>query len=121
MVGFNIEGIYNHIDKQKRLQDGDAKSALGFLQKLKNKHSMMFWRHTIDDLGKLQHLFWCDGISQNDYALFGYVLGFDVTYRRNKYKCPVIVFSGVNHHMNTTVFGCAILSDKTEPTYVWLL
>ncbi|XP_019460040.1 PREDICTED: protein FAR1-RELATED SEQUENCE 5-like [Lupinus angustifolius] len=33
----------------------------------------------------------------------------------------VIVFSGVNHHNQTTIFAAAIVSNKTEETYVWLL
>ena len=66
-------------------------------------------------------MFWCDGISQNDFHVFGNILGFDATYGQNKYKWPVIVFSSVNHHMNMIIFGCAILFDKSEQVYVWLL
>ena len=34
---------------------------------------------------------------------------------------PFIPFVGLNNHRKTTVFGCAIVSDETEETYVWLL
>ncbi|XP_016164884.1 protein FAR-RED ELONGATED HYPOCOTYL 3-like [Arachis ipaensis] len=40
--------------------------------------------------------------------------GFDATYGRNKYKCPLVIFSGVDHHMRTVVFGCAILSNESK-------
>ncbi|KAL4286674.1 hypothetical protein AHAS_Ahas19G0109800 [Arachis hypogaea] len=40
--------------------------------------------------------------------------------RRNKYKCPLVVFSGVDHHMRTVVFGCAVLSKEGEESYMWL-
>ena len=66
-------------------------------------------------------LFWFDGRSQVDYELFGDVLAFDATYEKNKYKCPVVVFSGVNHHLQTIVFGCGVVSDEFERTYVRLL
>ena len=63
----------------------------------------------------------CDGRSQVDYKVFGDVLAFDAMYGKNKYKCPVVVFSRVNHHLQTVVFGIGIVSDETGDTYVWLL
>lgn len=65
--------------------------------------------------------FWCDGTSQHEYLIFRDILGFNATHGRNKYKCPVVVFSSVGHHLNTIVFRCAILFDKKEQIYVWLL
>ncbi|KAF1866185.1 hypothetical protein Lal_00024182 [Lupinus albus] len=62
-----------------------------------------------------------DGCSIFDYSIFGDVLAFDATYGRNKYKFTVIIFSGVNHHKQTTVFAVAVVSNETEKTYVWLL
>ncbi|XP_020985994.1 protein FAR1-RELATED SEQUENCE 5-like [Arachis duranensis] len=62
-------------------------------------------------------LFWSDGRSQDDYKLFGDVLAFDATYGRNKYNLPVIVFSGVNHHNQTCVFGAAMVSSETQASY----
>ncbi|XP_015965448.1 protein FAR1-RELATED SEQUENCE 5-like [Arachis duranensis] len=70
---------------------------------------------------RLENLFWCDGTSRYNYSVFDDVLGFDATYGRNKYKCPLVIFSGVDHHMRTVVFGCAILSNESEASYVWLL
>ncbi|KAF1881554.1 hypothetical protein Lal_00021406 [Lupinus albus] len=62
-----------------------------------------------------------DGCSIFDYSIFGDVLAFDATYGRNKYKFPVVIFSGVNHHKQTTMFADAVVSNETEETYVWLL
>jgi hypothetical protein len=81
----------------------------------------MFWKHTIDKEGRLEHLFWSDGRSQVDYNIFGDVLAFDATYKKNRYLCPLVIFSGVNHHNQTTVFATAIVANETEETYVWLL
>jgi hypothetical protein len=53
--------------------------------------------------------------------VFGDVVAFDATYKRNKYMCPLVVFSGVNHHNQSIVFCGAIVCDETEETYVWLL
>ncbi|KAF1881818.1 hypothetical protein Lal_00042527, partial [Lupinus albus] len=78
------------------------------------------YRHTVDEEGKLQQLFWADGCSIFDYSI-GDVLTFDATYGRNKYKFPVVIFSSVNHHKQTIVFGAAVVSNETEETYIWLL
>jgi len=56
-----------------------------------------------------------------NYEIFGDVLAFDATYRKNKYNCPFVVFSGVNHHNQTIVFVTGIVTRGTEETYVWLL
>jgi zinc finger SWIM domain-containing protein 3 len=34
---------------------------------------------------------------------------------------PFIPFIGLNNHRRTTVFGCTIVADEKEETYVWLL
>ncbi|XP_057730219.1 protein FAR-RED ELONGATED HYPOCOTYL 3-like [Arachis stenosperma] len=120
-VGFEIKDIYNAIEKQRRAGATDAEFALKFLGNLRTTDSGMFWRYSLDVDKRLENLFWCDGTSRCDYSVFGDVLDFDATYGRNKYKCPLVIFSGVDYHMRTMVFGCAILSNESEASYVWLL
>ena len=31
------------------------------------------------------------------------------------------IFSGSNHHAQTTIFGCALVSDEKIDTYKWVL
>ena len=81
----------------------------------------IFWRFQRGGGGRLSNLFWSDGISRSDYSVFGDILAFDATYGRNKYKLPLIIFLGVNHHNQTCVFGSAMVSDKSQETYVWVL
>ncbi|KAF1896233.1 hypothetical protein Lal_00018512 [Lupinus albus] len=99
----------------------DAESTLQYLKEQSKLDSAMYWRHSVDEEGKLQQLFWADGRSIFDYSIFGDILAFDATYGRNKYKFLVVIFSGVNHHKQTTVFAAGIVSNETEETYVWLL
>ncbi|XP_058220878.1 protein FAR1-RELATED SEQUENCE 5-like [Rhododendron vialii] len=54
------------------------------------------------------------------YHYFGDVVTFDTTYRTNKYDMPFAPFTGVNHHMQSIQFGCALLQDETEVTFEWL-
>ncbi|KAL4343573.1 hypothetical protein AHAS_Ahas11G0091900 [Arachis hypogaea] len=56
---------------------------------------------------RLGSLFWADGEMMSDYQLFGDVLAFDSTYRSNKYKKPLVVFSGLNHHNMVRETGAA--------------
>lgn len=120
-IGFRKKDIYNQIARQRRLQQCDAKGALQYLRGLASNDTMMFFRHTSDVGGRLEHLFWCDGISRIDYQVFGDVLAFDATYGKNKYHCPLVVFSGVNNHNHSVIFAGAIVANETEETYVWVL
>lgn len=120
-VKFRKMDMYNEQERQKEAMYSDAKVALDFLEGMRGSDDMMFVRHIVDRDGRLQHLFWCDGVSRRDYTVFGDVLAFDATYKKNKYMCPVVVFSGVNHHNQSIVFATAIVGNETEETYTWLL
>ncbi|KAL0006044.1 hypothetical protein SO802_013605 [Lithocarpus litseifolius] len=39
----------------------------------------------------------------------------------NVYKKPLLMWVGVNHHWQTTVFGCALVVDEIVETYTWVL
>lgn len=56
-----------------------------------------------------------------DYKTFGHVLAFDTTYKCNAYNKPFVVLVGVNHHRNTIPFGCALVVNEREDTFVWVL
>lgn len=53
------------------------------------------------------------------YQQFGDVLYFDTTYKKNLYEMPFAPFTGVNHHLQSIQFGCALLLDETEDSFVW--
>ncbi|XLR68516.1 hypothetical protein HN51_015568 [Arachis hypogaea] len=109
--------MYNQIGKQRRLIGGDATACLKFLESTAQANPGMFVRYLVDKDGCLVHLFWSDNCSQLDYGLFGDVVAFDATYRKNKYMCPLVVFPGVNHHNQTIVFADALVANENEQTY----
>ncbi|XP_057457089.1 protein FAR1-RELATED SEQUENCE 5-like [Lotus japonicus] len=113
--------MLNQMTKQKQREHCDAKAVLVYLKGLGSGDPGMFWSHHTDEEGKLKQMFWADGISRMDFQVFGEVLAFDATYRKNKYGCPIVVLVGVNHHCQTIVFGTAILTNEKEETYVWVL
>ncbi|XP_026434337.1 protein FAR-RED IMPAIRED RESPONSE 1-like [Papaver somniferum] len=54
------------------------------------------------------------------YKEFGDVVSFDTTYLTNKYNMPFALFVGVNHHGQSILLGCGLLSDERGETFVWL-
>ncbi|RYR51591.1 hypothetical protein Ahy_A06g026579 isoform D [Arachis hypogaea] len=106
-VGYGPRDMYNEIARQRRQIPGDTARVLKKLEDMRLKDPQLYFKS--------------DGISQLDYRLFGDVIAFDATYKKNKYSCPLVIFSGVNHHNQTTVFAAALIADETTDTYVWLL
>ena len=122
-AGFGRRKLYNmcYREKMKLLAKGDADTAIGIMMTRKARDPDFFFEHTVDAEGKLKNMFWCDSQSRRDYLDFGDVTVFYNTYKMNRYGMPFIPFVGLNNHRCTTVFGCAVVSDETEDTYVWVL
>ncbi|XP_025670587.1 protein FAR1-RELATED SEQUENCE 5-like [Arachis hypogaea] len=120
-VLYTTRDMHNVNAKQLREGGLDAESCLRYLRECKTNDPALYYKEVVDGEGVLQHLFWCDGTSQIDYQVFGDVVTFDATYKKNVYLSPLVVFSGVNHHNQTVVFAAALVADEKEETYVWLL
>ncbi|XP_016206834.1 protein FAR1-RELATED SEQUENCE 5-like [Arachis ipaensis] len=120
-VLFLKRDMYNQIGKEWRLIGGDVMSCLKFLESTPQENPRMYVSYLADKDGRLVHLFWSDNYSQLDYRLFGYVVAFDVTYRKNKYMYPLVVFSGINHHNQTIMFAAVLVANENDQTYTWLL
>ncbi|RYR09985.1 hypothetical protein Ahy_B05g078429 isoform E [Arachis hypogaea] len=123
MLRFTKRDLYNYVHSQRiaQLNDGDAAAAISYLEGKVNADMMTVARYTKTTGDQLGSLFWADGQMMADYQLFGDVLAFDATYRSNKYKKPLVVFSGSNHHKQTAIFGFALLQDEEVRTYRWML
>ncbi|XP_016178440.1 protein FAR1-RELATED SEQUENCE 5-like [Arachis ipaensis] len=121
-VGFTSKDLHNHISKTRRgkVKDGDAFAALAYLFSKADSDPLFLGKFTLKD-GRLDNLVWADGESIVDYECFGDVLAFDTTYKKNVYNKPLVIFSGTNHHGQTTIFGCALLSDERSETFKWAL
>ncbi|XP_016164976.1 protein FAR1-RELATED SEQUENCE 5-like [Arachis ipaensis] len=121
-VDFTRKDLHNHISKTRRgkVKDGDAFAALAYLFSKADSDPLFLGKFTLKD-GRLDNLVWADGESVVDYECFGDVLAFDTTYKKNVYNKPLVIFSGTNHHGQTTIFGCALLSDERSETFKWAL
>ncbi|KAJ1404245.1 Zinc finger, SWIM-type [Sesbania bispinosa] len=68
-VGYRKSDMYNAIMKERRSEGSDARAALSYLRALGRNDKDMYWSHTVDEEGRLKHLFWTDGRSQGDYEV----------------------------------------------------
>ncbi|XP_057748571.1 protein FAR1-RELATED SEQUENCE 5-like [Arachis stenosperma] len=121
LVTFTKQDMYNEVRKQRGLQGGDVNATIRYLEGLARTDGRMFWRYKVGAGQHLCNLFWSDGCCHEYYSVFGDVLAFDAMYGRNKYNLPVVVFSGVNHHNQTCVFGTAMVSCESHESYIWIL
>nr|KYP55022.1 Protein FAR1-RELATED SEQUENCE 5 [Cajanus cajan] len=122
-LNFNKKDLFNHIERSKRskIKDGDVVVALSYLQGKADNDPLFFSRYMISCEGQLKHLFGADGISRSDFQCFGDVLAFHSTYKKNKYNKPLVIFSSKNHHAQTVIFGCVIVSNEIIEAYRWVL
>lgn len=54
------------------------------------------------------------------YEEFGDIVTIDSIYLVNWYKLPFVTFIGVNHHGQSILLGCGLVSHENIETYVWL-
>ncbi|XP_057723810.1 protein FAR1-RELATED SEQUENCE 5-like [Arachis stenosperma] len=97
--GFHEKDAYNYIEKTKRekIVDGDANAAIIYLEGKVVSDPMCMARYNLTDNNMLANLFWADGGSRVDYQHFGDVLSFESTYKKNKYRRPLVIFFGLNN------------------------
>ncbi|XP_022870713.1 protein FAR1-RELATED SEQUENCE 5-like [Olea europaea var. sylvestris] len=65
----------------------------------------------LDDKGRLKNVFWAENRCRQSYKEFGDIVTFDTTHMTNKYDMPFAPFVGVNHHGQSTLLGCGLLSN----------
>nr|GMC82698.1 protein FAR1-RELATED SEQUENCE 5-like [Ipomoea batatas] len=122
-VGCIERDIQNYLSnkRQKQLEKGDAQAMLNYFKECQSKNPGFFYAIQMDTKGQLANCFWVDSRSRVAYKFFGDVVTFDPTYLTNRYKMPFVPFTGVNHHHQSILFGCALLWEETVETFVWLL
>ncbi|XP_043703502.1 protein FAR1-RELATED SEQUENCE 5-like isoform X2 [Telopea speciosissima] len=120
-IGFGTQDQTNYIGKERLSGFGmDAQSLLGFFKIMQMNDPAFFYAIQVDEEDRLSSVFWVDTRSRIAYNCFSDVVAFDTTYQVNQYKMPFAPFTGVNHHKQSVLFGCALLADETESTFIWL-
>lgn len=103
-----------------RLGKGDASAVHNYFLKMQSDNSDFFHLIDFDDDGRLRNLFWADARSRAACKEFGDVITFDTTYLTNKYDMPFAPFVGVNHHGQSVLLGCGLISKENIETFTWL-
>ena len=73
----------------------------------------------VDLDGTMRSMFWADIRARSSYLSLRDVIIFDTTYKTNHFNLPFAPFTGVNHHKQSTFFGCALLAYEQKETFVW--
>lgn len=66
------------------------------------------------------NIFWADAASRANYSCFGDAITFDTSFHIHQCKIPFASFTGMNHHGQPVLFGCALLFNESDAAYVWL-
>ncbi|XP_028063901.1 protein FAR-RED IMPAIRED RESPONSE 1-like [Camellia sinensis] len=119
---FDERDAMNYIERARRLRlgEGDAESIQSYFMRMQAHSERFFYMIDVDEEFHIRNLFWAKARSQTTYEAFGDVVSFDTTYLTNKYNMPFAPFVGVNHHGQSILLGCGLLSSEDTNTFVWL-
>ncbi|KAJ4982340.1 hypothetical protein NE237_033177 [Protea cynaroides] len=105
---------------EKKLVGVDCTIPLDYFEHLQEADPGFFYTIQVGKDNKLKGIFWADRLSREQYQLFGDVVIFDTTYVKDKYNFPFAPFTGVNRHKQSILFGCGLIADELEESYIWL-
>ncbi|XP_058003781.1 protein FAR-RED IMPAIRED RESPONSE 1-like [Hevea brasiliensis] len=109
----------NFIERKRRLQlgDGDAEAIRKLFVRMQRNDPEFFYSFDLDDDSRLSNVLWVHPRSRAAYEEFNDVVSFDTTYLVNLYKLPFATIVGVNHHGQSILLGCALISHEDVNTF----
>lgn len=111
---------YVRSPSRKRTLGRDAQNLLNYFKKMQAENPGFYYAIQLDDDNRMTNVFWADARSRTAYNHFGDAVIFDTMYRPNQYQVPFAPFTGINHHGQIVLFGCALLLDESESSFSWL-
>ncbi|KAL4567548.1 hypothetical protein LXL04_023135 [Taraxacum kok-saghyz] len=114
------DSITNSARYPKRSLGRDAQNLLDYFRKMQAENPGFYYAIQLDEDNRMGNIFWADARSRTAYSHFGDAVTLDTLYKVKQYKVPFAPFTGVNHHGQTILFGCALLLDDSECTFTWL-
>ncbi|KDP24914.1 hypothetical protein JCGZ_24292 [Jatropha curcas] len=120
-VGFTERDCRNYMrSSRQRTLGGDTQLLLDYLRNKHSENPAFFYAVQGDEDQCMSNIFWADPKARTNYTYFGDTVTFDTTYRSNRYRLPFAPFTGVNHHGQPVLFGCALLINESEESFIWL-
>ncbi|XP_021749729.1 protein FAR1-RELATED SEQUENCE 6-like [Chenopodium quinoa] len=118
----SLKYMEHEVYKARRLkmEDGDATAMMAYFDRMQADNQNFFHCHRLDTHGRLKDVLWVDARSRAAYEYFGDLVCFDATYLTNRYELPFANFVGVNHHGQSILLGCALVSREDAETYTWV-
>ncbi|XP_052290637.1 protein FAR1-RELATED SEQUENCE 3 isoform X2 [Citrus sinensis] len=116
-------GALNYVVRpanRRRTLGRDAQNLLDYFKKMQAENPGFFYAIQLDDDNRMANVFWADARSRTAYSHFGDAVTLDTRYRVYQYNVPFAPFTGINHHGQMILFGCALLLDDSEASFVWL-
>lgn len=92
---------------------------LDYLKRMRAENPSFYYE--VQNEGSLStgNIFWVDAASRLDYSFFGDAVKLDLLYKRGR-GLPFAYFSGINHHGQQVLFGCALIFNESEADFIWL-
>ncbi|KAH6773413.1 FAR1-related sequence 4 [Perilla frutescens var. frutescens] len=103
------------------LEEGGAQVLLEFCSHMHEENPKFFYALDFNEEHRLRNVFWVDAKGVEDFTYFSDVVSLDATYFTSKYRVPLVLFIGVNHHIQPTLLGCGLIADETLYTFIWLM
>ncbi|XP_062020520.1 protein FAR1-RELATED SEQUENCE 5 [Rosa rugosa] len=120
-VGFTEVDCRNYMrNNRQRSLDGDIQMLLDYLRQMQADNQNFFYAVQGDEDQAMGNVIWADPKARTNYNYFGDTVTFDTTYRSNRYRLPFAPITGINHHGQPVLFGCAFLINESEASFVWL-
>ena len=98
----------------------DTQNLLEYFKRMHAENQTFSYAFQVDKNNCLTHAFWTDAKAKMAYYCFGDAVTFDTSFKEDKNMMPFVMFTGVNHHFQSVIFGCALITDETEASYAWL-
>ncbi|AEC07939.1 MULE transposase domain [Arabidopsis thaliana x Arabidopsis arenosa] len=104
----------------KRTIGRDAHNLLEYFKRMQAENPGFFYAVQLDEDNQMSNVFWADSRSRVAYTHFGDTVTLDTRYRCNQFRVPFAPFTGVNHHGQAILFGCALILDESDTSFIWL-
>lgn len=100
---------------------GDQQHILDYLKRMQAENPGFYYAiQGANENNTGGNIFWADATARMNYTYFGDTVIFDTTYRTNCYRVPFASFTGLNHHGQPVLFGCALILNESETCFPWL-